>query len=121
MNRYSNTSLSCLRVSCGAALAAFDRTLKNRLEIQKLSAMQETMKKTKALLGRLESLKTVNEETGEGYITFASLQERKLPAGTCPESLETGIVFRPGWGAASTFPKPLSAIFRPECQLPLPL
>jgi len=43
---------------------------------------QETMKKTKALLARLESLKTVNEETGEGYITFEALQERRLPAGT---------------------------------------
>lgn len=40
------------------------------------------MKKTKALLSRLEALKTVNEETGEGYITFEALQERKLPAGT---------------------------------------
>lgn len=40
------------------------------------------MKKTKALLARLEALKTVNEETGEGYITFEALQERRLPAGT---------------------------------------
>lgn len=49
------------------------------------------MKKTKALLGRLESLKTVNEETGEGYITFASLQERKLPAGTSTNGAAFGV------------------------------
>jgi hypothetical protein len=50
-------------------------------EVSSEEVIAETMKKTKALLARLESLKTVNEETGEGYITFEALQERKLPAG----------------------------------------
>ncbi len=40
------------------------------------------MKKTKALLARLDSLNITNEETGDSYIAFAALQERKLPAGS---------------------------------------
>lgn len=69
--------------------------------------LQETMKKTKALLGRLESLKTVNEETGEGYITFAALQERKLPAGTSTN------------GAAFGATRKRAGIFGLRCQNPV--